>query len=220
MSQGAESGPQPITLPVLLQDVLYNTVICLSRAVHCRYKKCYFMPSRKIFMAILWVLCVVFSQARKFLLIINLASHQEGYWWKPSKVPTSWLFSSFSSWTGSSLRIAQLFAIVVKESWVKGMQNLSLPEEMKPLLVQVRHAAEVAGGGRLSLLPMTLCTTDMVLQRQEDCRQSWPFPTLWSFFSPEVTLKPYAVSSQVFVVSEVSSYLCTDTPDPLETALI
>lgn len=52
------------------------------------------------------------------------------------------------------------------------MQNLSLPVEMKPLLVQVRHGAEVAGGGRLSLLPVMLCTTDMVLQRQQDCRKS------------------------------------------------
>lgn len=120
----------------------------------------------------------------------------------------------------SSLQIAQLLAIVVRESWVKGMQNMSLPMEMKPLLVQVRHGAEVAGGGRLLLLPMTLCTTDTVLQRQQHCRKSWAFPILGSFFSPEVKLNPSAVSSQVFAVSEVSSYMCINASDPLETASI
>lgn len=80
--------------------------------------------------------------------------------------------------------------------------------------------AEVAGGGRLWLLPITLCTTGMVFQRLQDCRKSWTFPTLWAFFSREIKLNSYAASSQGFAVSEVSSYTCTNAPDSLETALI
>lgn len=98
--------------------------------------------------------------------------------------------------------------------------ELTCGNEVKPLLVQVRHGAEVAGGGRLSLLPMTLCTTDTVLQRQQDCRKSWPFPTLQSFFSQKShwTLRQFPLS--VFAVSEVPSYMCAYASDPLETALI
>lgn len=54
MSQSAENVPQPITLPVLLQDVLYNTELSVSLALYIAdTKKCHFVPSRKIFMAIL-----------------------------------------------------------------------------------------------------------------------------------------------------------------------
>lgn len=67
--------------PVLLQDVLYNTDLSVSLALFIADTKnailCHLEKS-------LWpfyesYVLLVFSQARKFLPIVNLASHQEGY---------------------------------------------------------------------------------------------------------------------------------------------
>lgn len=67
--------------PVLLQDVLYDTDLSVSlglfiadtkKAILCHLEKSLW-PVYESYVLL------VFSQARKFPLIVNLASHQEGY---------------------------------------------------------------------------------------------------------------------------------------------
>lgn len=146
----------------------------------------------------------VFSQPRKFPRVVNLASHREGYWRKPTTVTTSWLLSAFSSRTGN--RNTKDHLSKCYRCWPSEKNS----HEWKGWWSRVCPQTASASAGPTPSLDgrrrkaAALATAIPALQMwHQDCSNSWTSPTLRFFLSPENKQSPYLVSWWVLAASGV-----------------
>lgn len=141
----------------------------------------------------------MFSQPRKFPLVVNLASHQEGYWRKLTAVKPhdcSVPFPHELVTITQKIIFPNVTGIGHHSQTVTGRDDDAEFALGQLLLVQVWHLAWKEEATLATALPA-------LWTRYQDCSNSWTSPILRFFVSPENKQSPYLFSWWVLAASEV-----------------